>query len=65
MHAQIGTVTKANLQVEIGKERANFDESPFNFSKIYNESQKELANILTQAYELLKTKACDTDITLQ
>ena len=47
MHAQIGTVTKANLQVEIGKERANFDESPFNFSKIYNESQKELANILT------------------
>ena len=65
MHAQIGTVKDANLRVKIVEERANFDESPLDFRKNYNESQQELTKKLSQARELLKTVEIDYDFRIK
>lgn len=65
MHAQIGTVKDANLRVKIVEERANFDESPLDFRKNYNELQQELTKNLSQARELLKTVEIDYDFRIK
>jgi magnesium chelatase subunit I len=61
MHAQIGTVKEANLRVQIVEQRANFDESPLDFRKNYQDSQQLLTKQLIQARELLKTVEIDYD----
>ena len=54
MHAQIGTVREPKLRVQIVEQRAAFDESPINFRKSYEESQKKLTTKITKAREFLK-----------
>jgi magnesium chelatase subunit I len=61
MHAQIGTVKEPDLRVKIVEQRANFDESPLDFRKNYQDSQDELTDKLTQARSVLKKVEIDYD----
>nr|YP_009105984.1 magnesium chelatase subunit of protochlorophyllide reductase [Gloeotilopsis sterilis]AIT94746.1 magnesium chelatase subunit of protochlorophyllide reductase [Gloeotilopsis sterilis] len=61
MHAQIGTVKDANLRVKIVEQRANFDESPLNFRKNYDESQNELREKIITARHILKNVNIEYD----
>lgn len=59
MHAQIGTVRNPKQRVQIVEQRASFDESPIQFRKNYDESQKKLTDKLIQARNLLKNVEMD------
>ena len=59
MHAQIGTAQDPKLRVQIVEQRASFDESPINFRKKYDDSQKKLTNRILQARSELKNVEMD------
>lgn len=59
MHAQIGTVRNPKQRVQIVEQRAAFDESPIQFRKHYETSQKKLTDKLVQARTFLKNVEMD------
>lgn len=61
MHAQIGTVRNPKQRVQIVEQRAAFDESPIQFRKNYDGSQKKLTDKLIQARNFLKNVDMDYD----
>jgi magnesium chelatase subunit I len=65
MHAQIGTVKEPNLRVKIVEQRANFDETPLEFRKDYNQSQQELRDRIVTARNLLKNVEMDYEFRIK
>lgn len=61
MHAQIGTVRSPKQRVQIVEQRAAFDESPIQFRKSYDVSQKKLTDKLIKARHFLKNVEMDYD----
>ena len=59
MHAQIGTVREPKLRVQIVEQRAAFDESPLNFRRSYEQSQKKLTLKIIKARSSLKNVEMD------